>query len=334
MFAGHGAAALAGGLKRRMVRHPLWFCALFAVVWTLLVEPGRAVLPLLVIAVLGWWRETGLAAWRPRQQWVLALPPVALVLPQLGSVPPTPFLTVLGVELARSVAWFALRWHNAWAVSAGVAIAFAAADPTWSGLATGFALTALRYRTPSLWPLLALHLVLPGTWWAATALFAYGCWLLHTRPTIDLTRRPSVRVLCLDDRRRVLLARWHDPADGSTVWDLPGGGTEPGETPLQAARRELTEETGLPGTAVRDRHVLLRRDRPWNGSRLVSAEPCFLARTSDPPPVSRAGLEPHERELLRELRWVRPEHAERLPGRVQLPDLAGLTAALADRARA
>lgn len=54
----------------------------------------------------------------------------------------------------------------------------------------------------------------------------------------------SAVVMPVDARNRILLVRQYRlPAD-RYLWELPAGRLDPGETPLQAARRELAEETG------------------------------------------------------------------------------------------
>ncbi|MET8979502.1 NUDIX domain-containing protein [Streptomyces sp. NPDC004539] len=62
--------------------------------------------------------------------------------------------------------------------------------------------------------------------------------------------RHGVRAVLLDEGGRVLLCRCEIPGpEGVVVWITPGGGAEPGETPLAALRRELREEVGfeMPG---------------------------------------------------------------------------------------
>lgn len=63
----------------------------------------------------------------------------------------------------------------------------------------------------------------------------------------------SGAMLFADTAGRTLLVRQSYRGGESTVWGVPGGGLEEGETPAQAARREALEEIGLdvePGRLV------------------------------------------------------------------------------------
>ncbi|MGO9260861.1 MAG: NUDIX hydrolase [Bryobacteraceae bacterium] len=54
----------------------------------------------------------------------------------------------------------------------------------------------------------------------------------------------SAVMMAVDDRKRVLLVRQYRlPAEGY-LWELPAGRLDEGEKPMQAAKRELIEETG------------------------------------------------------------------------------------------
>lgn len=54
--------------------------------------------------------------------------------------------------------------------------------------------------------------------------------------------RVAAYAVVTDDDDRILLARW---VEGRRVaWTMPGGGLEDGESPEDAVRRELREETG------------------------------------------------------------------------------------------
>jgi 8-oxo-dGTP pyrophosphatase MutT (NUDIX family) len=55
----------------------------------------------------------------------------------------------------------------------------------------------------------------------------------------------AVGVLVLDDTDRVLLVGQHRYALDQYTWEIPEGGVPAGETPLDGARRELREETGI-----------------------------------------------------------------------------------------
>ena len=116
--------------------------------------------------------------------------------------------------------------------------------------------------------------------------------------------RPTARVLLLDPEDRILLMKARLPShpEGPSFWFPVGGGGEPGETALQAADREIIEETGLTdaalGQVVWYREVIMDGDpEPW-----LFQEHYIVARTAGGA-LSRAGWLAHEHALTDELRW-------------------------------
>lgn len=71
------------------------------------------------------------------------------------------------------------------------------------------------------------------------------------KPSGTITTREIVEhsdciaVVAVDNEDRVLLVRQFRKPVEEEILEIPAGGIEPGETPAQAVRRELQEETGL-----------------------------------------------------------------------------------------
>ncbi|HEX7082850.1 MAG TPA: NUDIX domain-containing protein [Gaiellaceae bacterium] len=64
---------------------------------------------------------------------------------------------------------------------------------------------------------------------------------------LPIVERSAVRVVLIDGRGDILLFHTRDAdwPELGTWWELPGGGLDPGETYVDAAVRELREETGI-----------------------------------------------------------------------------------------
>ena len=117
--------------------------------------------------------------------------------------------------------------------------------------------------------------------------------------------RVAVRVLLLDAESRLLLFEGRDLSDASDTerwWFTAGGGVDHGESLVEAARRELLEETGL--TDVHLVGPMHRREFHFvdHGEPRHQVEHFFAART-DRTTLATAGWTALEQRAVTSWRW-------------------------------
>lgn len=105
---------------------------------------------------------------------------------------------------------------------------------------------------------------------------------------------------------QVLLVAGHDAADPSHSWLFtPGGGISSGESPRQAAVRELAEETGIAVGPDQLLGPVAHRSALFEFARVTARQDEEIFALLDPPggEVSRAGWTAHEHEVLDSVAW-------------------------------
>ncbi len=144
-----------------------------------------------------------------------------------------------------------------------------------------------------------------------------------------IRERHAARVLLLRDDGRALLVRGHDvDQPDRSWWFTVGGGIDPGESPLTAAVREVSEETGIVLETSRLAGPIVHRTGVFDFFResCRQFEQIFFARLSDQEAavITTSGWTTAENEVLDELAWLsaaelRTQASEYFPR--ELPDI-------------
>jgi len=141
--------------------------------------------------------------------------------------------------------------------------------------------------------------------------------------TYEIVRTPqAASVVLLDEEGRTLLVEQDRPAVGARLTELVAGLVDPGETPRQAAERELAEEAGLAAEGFEQ--LLVLHTSPGMSEEVSTV---FLAHSPRSLPQGPQ-REPAEQGMT--LRWVPLAEAvgDCLAGRItDGPAVAGLLAA-------
>ena len=141
-----------------------------------------------------------------------------------------------------------------------------------------------------------------------------------------------ISIVALTRGGKIPIVRQYRPALEAFSWELPAGLVDPGESPADACRRELLEETGLTARAIHP----LGENSPCTG-RLDNRIHSFFVEAGEPRQRLRAGAG-HHREAGVAGRGRPPDHDRRLrlpapPRRAAARRAPRLSGSAAQRAR-
>jgi 8-oxo-dGTP pyrophosphatase MutT (NUDIX family) len=143
--------------------------------------------------------------------------------------------------------------------------------------------------------------------------------------------RKTARVLPVDPEGRVLLLHGWDPHHPDRpFWFTIGGAADPGESPREAAARELYEETRISvdlaqlGEPIAENTI----EFSWGGHRIVQDQ-VFYAVLVESAEVSLDGLDLWEKATTDKYGWLAAEDlgADERPAHPDIPDLIRAAAA-------
>ncbi|HYE45346.1 MAG TPA: NUDIX domain-containing protein [Caulobacter sp.] len=112
--------------------------------------------------------------------------------------------------------------------------------------------------------------------------------------------RPTVRLVLLSPADRLLLMHFDDGRYSG--WCTAGGGVDPGESLIEAARRELLEETGHAEADFGPVVWRRRHDMIVEGEERRLVEHYFLVRAAGED-LSDHGWTAEERRVVKAMRW-------------------------------